>query len=301
MLAIRTTWTRLLLTVAVGWGSLLSAHAAGAQATKDEADAKKQCFAQHEEAQVLRQGSKLREARAALLTCARDVCPSVVRGDCVDWLEQVDKSIPSVGVSVRVNGRDELNARVTVDGVLVTTKLEGKPIEVNPGVHTFKVETAPWPVNEQQVLVNEGEKNRVLNIQFGNIEAPPRPEGPAKPEYRPVPILDYVLAGTTVAGIAGFAVFGSMGKKDRDSLAKSCAPFCSSSEISKVRTKLVVADVSLGVAVASAIAAVVVYATRPAKELPDEKPKPGKDAPPKTSFGVDPLPSGAAFTLRGAF
>ena len=92
-----------------------------------------------------------------------------------------------------------------------------------------------------------------------------------------------------------------MGKKEKSNLEKSCAPFCKDDDLKTAKRDLLFADISLGVGVLSAIGAVVVYATRPVKELPDEKVKPGKEPGTKTSFGIDALPSGAAFDLRGTF
>src|SRR5262249_6282486 len=161
-------------------------------------------------------------------------------------------------------------------------------------VHTFKVETAGWPANEQQVLVPEGEKNKVLNVQFGTAE----PEGaPSKPMYRPTPGLTDGLLGAAV-GFAGVGTgLGAAGKSQKSSEMKSCAPFCSDKEVNGVKTLLLGADIGFGLAVVSVGAAAVVYFSRPSKELPDDSTKPGKDSGPKTSFSVDPVRDGATFNL----
>ena len=55
---------------------------------------------------MARRSGKLLAARAALLACSREICPDAVRGDCVDWLEDVNRSVPSVVVTARDCGVD---------------------------------------------------------------------------------------------------------------------------------------------------------------------------------------------------
>jgi len=269
-----------------------------------ESVAKRECLTQHEQSQVLKQASKLKSAREALLTCSRDVCPSFIRADCVEWLGQLDRSIPSVVPTAKVNKRDEFNVRVTVDGQLAATRLDGKPIELDPGVHTFKFELAPWPPVEQQILVAEGEKNRTVTVNFGKNDDDKEPEIPT---YRPFPTIDYVLGGTAVVGIGAFALFGSMGNSGKKDLQNTCAPFCSTTDVnSKVKSKFLIADIGLGVAVASVVAGIVFYAARPAIPIPGaedqtKKPPGGTPATPppkKTSFGIEPLRSGAFISVQ---
>ncbi len=267
-----------------------------------ESVAKRECLTQHEQSQVLKQASKLKSAREALLTCSRDVCPSFIRADCVEWLGQLDRSIPSVVPTAKVNKHDEFNVRVSVDGQLAATRLDGKPIELDPGVHTFKFELAPWPPVEQQILVAEGEKNRTVNVQFGKADDDKAEEIPT---YRPFPTLDYVLGGAAVVGIGTFALFGSMGQSGKKDLQNTCDPFCASNDVSsKVKSKFLIADIGLGVAVASTIVGVIVFATRPAIPIPgadDASKKPGAaptPPPKKTSFGIEPLRSGAFISVQ---
>ena len=52
-------------------------------------NAKAECVANHEEAQVARRERRLLATRAALRTCSGAACPSAIRADCVDWLDQV--------------------------------------------------------------------------------------------------------------------------------------------------------------------------------------------------------------------
>jgi hypothetical protein len=266
-----------------------------------ESVAKRECLTQHEQSQVLKQASKLKAAREALLACSRDVCPSFIRADCVEWLGQLDRSIPSVVPTAKVNKRDEVNVRVSVDGQLAATRLDGKPIELDPGVHTFKFELSPWPTVEQQILVAEGEKNRTVLVQFGKTDDERESDVPT---YRPFPAIDYVLGGAAVVGIGTFAAFGSMGMSARKDLQNTCAPFCATSEVkSKVTTKFLIADVGLGVAIASTVLGVILYAARPSMPIPgadEPNKKPGTPATPKakTSFGVGPLRDGAFLSVQ---
>ena len=266
-----------------------------------ESVAKKECLTQHEQSQVFKQASKLKAAREALLTCSRDVCPSFIRADCVEWLGQLDRSIPSVVPTAKVNKRDEVNVRVSVDGQLAATRLDGKPIELDPGVHTFKFELSPWPPVEQQILVAEGEKNRTVMVQFGKTDDDKEAEIPT---YRPFPTIDYVLGGVAIVGIGTFALFGSQGQSAKKDLQNTCAPFCAQTDVnSKVKNKFLIADIGLGVAVASTIVGVILYAARPAIPIPgaEEPKKPGTPPgppPKKTSFGIEPLRSGAFISVQ---
>ena len=77
-------------------------------------------------------------------------------------MTEVAAAIPTVVLGVRdARGQDVLSARASVDGVAVAHGLEGKPLEVDPGVHTFRFESA-GAAAEQVVLIREGEKSRAI-------------------------------------------------------------------------------------------------------------------------------------------
>src|SRR5262245_57621517 len=102
-----------------------AAPAAGAVVPKLE------CFARHEEGQTARRERRLLQARAALRTCSRASCPAAIRADCVDWLEQVGRSLPSVVVTARARGADEADVKVLVDGKLLAPRLSGAALELD--------------------------------------------------------------------------------------------------------------------------------------------------------------------------
>jgi hypothetical protein len=288
----------------MGVGALSLAAFDVSRVEAQESISKKECLNQHENSQVLKQSSRLKAARDALLACSRDVCPSFIRADCVEWLGQLDRSIPSVVATAKINKRDETTVRLTIDGQLVSTRLDGKPIELDPGVHTFKFEVAAWPPIEQQILVAEGEKNRAVNVQFGQTG-----DESEVPTYRPFPSFEYVLGGTAVAGLGVFAAFGALGMSGRKDLQNSCAPFCTTSEVnSKVKSKFLIADIGLGVAVASTVAGLILYLARPSVPIagPEEQnpKKPGApNAAPraKSSIGLEPTRNGAFLSVQTQF
>jgi hypothetical protein len=213
--------------------------------------AKAECLARYEEAQVARRERRLLDTRAALRICSGAACPSAIRADCVDWLDQVAHSLPSVVVTARARGADVLAVKVYIDGKLVTERLSGFAFEIDPGLHKFRFESPPWPAIEREVLASEGVKDRHLDIVF----APPLPD-PAQLSARsepPKPFRlersDYVFGGIALAGFATLAYFGGTGLYDAHHLKTTCMSFCDHDDVQSIRTKLIVADIGMAVGI----------------------------------------------------
>src|SRR5215831_16876217 len=160
-----------------GWSLLLVTSRAHAADDESPDSAKLACVQRHEDAQVARRSGKLLAARAALLACSREVCPDVVRGDCVNWLEDVNRSVPSVVITARDRGLDVVDVKVFLDGEVVATHLTGSALEADPGEHHFRFTSARGPVVERTVLMSEGMRNRPIEVEF----APPPPPATAPP------------------------------------------------------------------------------------------------------------------------
>ena len=135
----------------------------GAQSASD---LKKACLVQHEAAQNFRRTGKLLEARDAVLVCSREECPAVVRSDCGDWLELVNKTLPSLVFRTKLDDKDVFDVRVSIDGKQVTSHLDGSPFELNPGPHSLRFEYSTFEPITQDILVLEGEKYRVVAANF---------------------------------------------------------------------------------------------------------------------------------------
>jgi hypothetical protein len=218
----------------------------------DAADAAKaECLERHEAAQVARRERRLLDTRAALRVCSGAACPAAIRADCVDWLDQVAHSIPSVVVTARARGADVLAVKVIVDGKVAAEKLTGFALEIDPGLHKFRFESPPWPAIERDVLASEGVKDRPIDVEF----APPLPDaaltqgGPEPPKPFRLERSDYVFGGIALAGFATLAYFGGTGLYDVHRLQMDCASFCTHEQVQDVRTKLIIADIGMAVGV----------------------------------------------------
>ena len=148
-----------------------------------------ECASAAEEAQPLRKDGKLSQAREKLLVCARPHCPVIVRNDCIRWLAEVESSLPTVVLrAVDENGRDLLDVRVTLDDKMITEKLDGKAVALDPGAHTFRFEAKDREPVVEQVLVRQGEVNRIVSARLppaAGLKPPPPP--PVEPEGKRIP------------------------------------------------------------------------------------------------------------------
>jgi hypothetical protein len=201
-----------------------SASGVGAQPADKHA-----CFVSSENAQVYRNEGKLRSARDQLFVCARGVCPGPLARDCARWLSEVDALLPTVVIHAHDLHGDVVDVRVRVDGEEVATSFEGRGIAVDPGPHTFRVEASDGRVEEQRLVVVEGQKDRRLEVEFPPaasvpLVSPPLASGAANRSTEratlPAPVqarragpgktIGLVVGSVGVAGLVVGGVFGAL-------------------------------------------------------------------------------------------
>lgn len=270
------------------------------------ADERADCASAADQAQQLRDEGKYRRAREQLLICARDVCPAPIKRDCLDWLSQMDSVAPTVVLGAKDGTKDLIDVKVSVDGVPLTEKLDGKPIPMDLGQHTFKFEYQ-GQTKEETVVIGAGQKGRNIAVVFGGATPGPTP-GPSPAPSRGgdnslVPA--FIVGGIGVAGIISFAIFGLSGKGDVSDLEKTCKPNCKESDVDAARTKLIIADISLGIGVVALAVATYMVLTRPKIDADVTPPKAAK-APERPSgvwrnvtLDVAPARGGGAYGSVG--
>lgn len=223
--------------------------------------AKAACVAAHEQAQSLRTQKKPHAARAQYVACARSECPIVLRKECADQLEQIDQVAPTATLeAVDEKGNSDSAVKVTLDGLVITDKLTGAAVPVEPGEHVFRFERASdGKVIEQKVLVVEGERNRKVVADYQTLlpKRAPDPSTTARADAKSIPTIAYVTGGAAVLGVAGFMIFSLSGKSKEDDLAGKCAPRCTDDDVSPVKTSYLIGDISLGVAIVAAVVTAV--------------------------------------------
>jgi hypothetical protein len=263
----------------------------------DEARERNECMRAHVAYQELRNAGKLVEAGKQLRICAAAACPGPIVADCAGWMNEMAQATPSLVFEVEADGHPATDAKVFVDNVPVNDW--SKAVEVDPGNHAIRVELPPFPPHEETVTTAEGHRMRLLSVSFETPKPEtPNPVGPLpeSPRPGPVPIVTYPLIGVAVAGLAVGGVFDGIGKGQQGHLEHSCSPHCTDSDLKSMKTDYLIGDISLGVGVAAAIGAVVVYLARPSA-------KPA--TPPPVSFSVGPVGGvarrdswGASATMR---
>ena len=265
------------------WSQAEEAAPDAAQAVDDASEGptparnKRECIEAHKQTQAMQSSGRLVEAREQASECTNPVCPGLLVADCARWLGDLDQRIPSVVFQLRADGHPSVNARVFADEQPVDWT-HGKALRLNPGQHAFRFELPPYaPVTEQLVLA-EGTRFRIVSAEF----KAPSERTPAR--ERPVPLVVYPLLGVGALGLGGFAGFALSGRAERNRLERTCSPRCTDSDLSAVRARYLVGDISLGVGLAALVGAGVVYLARP-------------EEPARTSVGFAPLAGGGIATL----
>jgi hypothetical protein len=233
------------------------------------------CLAAYDAVQRRRSSGKLRESEAQGLECAKESCPAQLRKDCLVWLDEIRRAIPSIVLSVTdASGCDLVERRVYVDDVLVPGGLVGKALDLDPGVHVVRVEAENHPPTLQRVALSEGEKDRRIAVSFAppgivcggpkppgvsgvspdgrmekKSEAPRQAEG-GEPPSRPVPTFAYVFGAAAIVGLGASAGFYASGFSQKSTL-DDCRPRCAASDVDTMRRTFFLGDALFGVGLVS--------------------------------------------------
>jgi hypothetical protein len=259
------------------------------------ADAKEVCIAASEDAQQLRIDGKLVESRARLLDCANPECPPLIRQDCTQWMADVVASIPTVVLGARdAQGRDVIEVKASMDGALIAGRLDGRAIPVDPGVHTFRLEStgAAGVTAEVQVLVRAGEKNREIIVTLeGTPPAPGRRPDAVEARGAAVPPASWVLGGVAVAALGTALAFDIAQAAEYAHLDATCAGHCPPDQVNDVAVERWIAGVSAGVGVLALGAAAYVWLSQPS----------ARASTATVALDVATIPRGAVGAVVGRF
>lgn len=258
-------------------------------------DASTSCVQHYESAQRHRNAEQLLQARDDLRACSAATCPSLIQEDCNTWLLEVTEMLPTVVLSAKAADQDVFDVTVSMDGQTLTNHLDGRPIEVDPGLHTFVFEGPGRTRLTKMVIVAARQRAQDIAVLWApppQVSSAPTPvTGLAVDRVRPVPPLFYALAATAVVGFGGFAVLGLTGEAEKNNLQGSCSPDCSKTEVSALKTRLILSDVAVGFGGAAAAGALVVLLARPERT----------EARTKSAIGVRPTSAGAIAEYMGTF
>jgi hypothetical protein len=241
----------------------------GAAAAQAAAPSRTECLEAHRNAQELKQSGKFLEAQEHVQVCSAGSCPGAIITDCGNWITELEQSTPSLVFQIRLDGKEALDANVTVDGKAVTERAHA--FKVNPGRHTVRVELASFEPREEDVVLPEGQRMRMIQMDFSAKPATPlAPSAPSAPPprelVRPTPVVVYPLLGLGLAGLAGFGTFSLLGSSEQTKLEDRCEPSCTDDDLSKMKRWYTIGDVSAGVGAAALLGAAIVYLARPTRE-----------------------------------
>lgn len=273
---------RIISLLALAAVSFPSAHARAQEAPSVNA----QCAEAYEQGQILRKSGGLLQARVTLQHCAQDECPDFIRNDCLGWFAEVQNDVPSLVFAAKSQGRDLSDVSVSLGSRVLTSRIDGQVMELDPGEYDFRFQSPGMRAQTRHFVLVTGERNRLVEVELVPLTAAVDSAAPVTSPPRPRSLLlPGIFAGVGAVGLAGFAGLGAWGRSKESKLESTCSPNCSKSDVSAVRTKYVLADVSLGVGVVS-LALGAYFFLRP------------EDAP---AVGVSATNRSATLTYGGAF
>lgn len=248
---------------AFAFGTLVTAPAGAL----DKLD-KQQCLDAHGNAQQARRDGRFRAAREQLIVCSQPSCPALLAKDCTGWLDDVDREQPTILVAAKDrDGRDTTRARVFVDDRLVADTSDGRPIALDTGEHTVRVELDGGGVRSSRIVVRAYEKGRLIDVDFTASTSPATkvtPDPPAAEHALPRTetagphVATYILGGIAIVAAGTWATFAIVGKNAESDLASQCSPNCSQRAIDGVQRDYLVADVAMVTSMAALAGAVVI-------------------------------------------
>lgn len=234
------------------------------------------CTELHASGQREMRAGQLKTASKQFMTCSSDdLCPEEVRADCIRLYESVERRTPTVIFSVvNEEGQDVTNVvKVSSGENVLVESLDGRAVALDPGQHEFRFDL-PWgeAVN-LEVLIREGEKNRVVSIKVKDPNQPgaevpvepAAPVGPAPPVVvmapNRTPAGFWVATGIGAAALGTGIVFEVLGYSLHSELA-DCSPTCDPArkdDYEAMKRNYLIGDIAIGAGLVSFGVAALIY------------------------------------------
>jgi hypothetical protein len=157
------------------------------------------CTAAYKSAVKAQQASHLQEAQKWFAACSQQACGTLIRRECLLSYDQITADIPTiVPVVTTVTGEPVLDVKVTMDGALLASKIDGRALPVDPGPHEFTFITHAGSAT-QKVVILQGQRNRPIAMALATSGQQPQKAGPPRAAMAPVaaptaPVLDVTPA-----------------------------------------------------------------------------------------------------------
>jgi hypothetical protein len=127
------------------------------------------CASVYETAQQYEESGHLVEASQLFLKCASTTCGSAVSQECATRNRRLRFDLPSVVLVATDNmGEPIIDVRVQVDGRLLTSRLDGLSLPVDPGIHEFSFSTDIGVFASEKITLAKGERNRPISVSLSS-------------------------------------------------------------------------------------------------------------------------------------
>jgi len=222
------------------------------------ADRVQECIGEHVEAQLLRNQGRLVQARARLADCATLACPALVRNECAALEREVEDALPSViPVALDAHGQPTTEPTLSIDGSSELVPLDGRPVTLDPGQHQLRFQYADGRVRDVTIVLVEAEQGQRVLGDFREKQNDAASDG------RGWTNVAFVSAGVAAFALGGFTYFALSGRALQSELER-CAPSCDNpSDADRMRSRYLVADISLGIALVALGVGAYAWAQRP--------------------------------------
>jgi hypothetical protein len=228
-----------------------------------------ECARAFEESQRLRNASRYLEANREVLQCTNPACGAALSEECGKIHAEIQAATPSVVFGVRDrSGRELAGASVAIDQGARTVTIDGKPVAIDPGIHSFSFSAKGFQPRAESVVILAGERYRPITValepagtQLSSSEAQASMQSSqaAEPSASSPPLGSYVLGGVALLSVGAAVGLRVWGANEFDTLSRECKPDCSQSSVDSVEQKYLLSNIALAVGGAAAIAGIAVY------------------------------------------
>ena len=203
--------------------------AAPEPSAKAEDDPVMQCVSASNKGLDLRKQGKLGEARQVLASCAVPSCGAEISAVCQRRVTEINAVMPSIVFLPKDGaGKDMLDVKMTVDARGSGVVLDGRPVPLDPGPHSFKFEVHGFAPVMRSLIVAEGTKDRLEIVEMAPPEAKRRTAlGGTVPDASATSgsgqkTAGYWVVGAGVAVLAAGSVFGLMAASSQSTQNSDC-------------------------------------------------------------------------------